>query len=183
MAGIHSRALWLEVLRPLGAFPKSRSALSGRTVKSWLFLVIAALFLGGAPMGCQNPGASSEKGAVAALSQLVIPSSCELAGKVLHEDSAKPAANEAVIVRNVDKNEVVHETTTDMDGNYKLPKLSPGNYSVVFAGRVQADIRVVSGEKPQMELLNISIPAEALSTPNKIPQAVEGESQHQSGKK
>ena len=119
------------------------------------------------------------------LSQLVIPSSCELGGKIVYAGGKEPAAaaNEVVTVQSVDQNKVVHETSADKNGDYKLPKLSPGNYSVVFAGRVQVNLRVVSGNDPQMELLNIAIPLQKPSNLDEMPEVMHGTGENPSGKK
>ena len=55
-----------------------------------------------------------------------------LNGQVLYPDGKTPATKVPVRVWSVAQKTFVHQTTTDEKGTYKLPKLEPGPYLVIF---------------------------------------------------
>ncbi|MCK4282825.1 MAG: carboxypeptidase regulatory-like domain-containing protein, partial [Candidatus Brocadiae bacterium] len=82
----------------------------------------------------------------------------ELTGMVLYPDGKTPAANVAVRVWDVQKGRFVCDLRTDKAGLYKLPKLAPGRYFVVFGDRVNVILDVVAGTESSIDTLNVLIP-------------------------
>jgi hypothetical protein len=103
-------------------------------------------------------------------SQFVMSEAHDLSGKVFYlESGGTPAPKVPVRVWSFEKNKYVQEIETDDRGAYKLKPMEPGNYVIVFADQVRADVRVVSGKKPVMEFLHITVPhGKSSVTPDQI---------------
>ena len=129
---------------------------------------------------------AAEKPAVPTLSQLVIPESCVLSGRVMQSDGAAPVPGALIRVRSARENKIILTTKADNAGFYRLIKLPQGNYSVIYEERAQVNIRVVPGTAPEMGLFNVSLPTERPTQPQQIPEAApapEGGSKGSPGKK
>ena len=123
----------------------------------------AALALGGtAALAAPVPSDSGAEGVLT-----VKPAT--LAGKLLYSDQRTPVVNAVVRVWSVDKKKFVHETRTDEEGAYELPKLAPGRYILVFADRVRVNL-VVDETKGLVDVpLNVVVPrGTALITPKQL---------------
>lgn len=82
----------------------------------------------------------------------------EITGKVLYPDGKTPAASVPVRVWSSTQRKFVHNTTTDKDGVYKLPKLAADRYLVIYADRVSVDLRVDAKAEQSVQPLNVVIP-------------------------
>lgn len=67
-----------------------------------------------------------------------------------------PAKDVPVSIRDVEKNEVICETTTDADGAYELPMLDVGRY-FMFLGALRLNLVVEPEETPADELPKVII--------------------------
>lgn len=81
-----------------------------------------------------------------------------LNGQVLYTDGKTPAAKVPVRVWSVKEKKFVYETTTDDEGNYKIPELAEGKYLAVFGDRVIVDLRVSDAALPVKKPFNVIIP-------------------------
>ena len=145
----------------------------------WMIVIVMSLWL----FGGATTVSPADKTAVVTLSQLVIPVVCELSGVIVQSDGKTPLPEALVQVRDTKDDKVIYQTKADKNGAYKLPKFSPGNYGVLFAERVQVNIRVVRGKTPEMDLLNIAMPEGKLEKPDEIPRAVPPAGESSEGKK
>lgn len=82
----------------------------------------------------------------------------ELRGQVLYPDGKTPAAKVPVRVWSVEAKKFVYQSTTDEKGRYRLPKLAPGRYLVIFGDRMSVEVRVVEGAELSGQPLNVIIP-------------------------
>ncbi len=128
--------------------------------RSSLAIVLLAALLAWAPTGevfAEEQGSLVQAGAVK-YGQFVTVKPGELTGVVLYPDAKTPAANVAVRVWDVQKGQFVCDLRTDKAGLYKLPKLAPGRYFVVFGDRVNVILDVVDGTESSIDTLNVLIP-------------------------
>ena len=126
----------------------------GNSVIVFLALISCAIAAGSGVFGAEK-----QKEYYLRNSQIVMPETHELAGKVYYlESGTNPATRTPVRVWSFEKGKFTQETETDDKGAYKLKPMEPGNYVVTFADHVRVDVRVVSGKKPVMEFLHITIP-------------------------
>ena len=135
-------------------------------------LILLALWLGSFMLAEIGWGKDASEVTGPATSQLVIPSSCELAGKVLKPDGKSPMPDVSIEIWNTDESKTVCKTKADKNGDFKLPKLSPGSYEALFGDRVCVNLRVVKGAVVEMDLLNVTIPREKEAEPPQIPMPV-----------
>jgi hypothetical protein len=112
-------------------------------------------------------------------SQLVMPESHELTGRVLFSDAKTPAAKTFVRVRSGDKNKVVQELKTDEKGNFKL---RPGSYTILFHDTARVNMHVVPGNSPEMGSFTVVLPKKAPPPNDQIPQPVSGEGKDSAAK-
>ncbi len=90
--------------------------------------------------------------------QFVVVKPQELKGTVWYPDGKTFAAGVPVRVWSVELKNFVHETDTDENGAYTLPKLAPGRYLVCFADRVVVELRVEEAAESAASQLDVLIP-------------------------
>ena len=81
-----------------------------------------------------------------------------LSGKVVFSDGKSPAKFVPVRIWSTTKKKFVHNTITDKEGAYKLPKLASDNYLAVFGDRVCVDLRVDEKATSGTQSLKVVIP-------------------------
>jgi len=94
----------------------------------------------------------------AKLSQVVTSTYQELHGKVLYPDGKTPANVVSVKVERVADKKIIHQTATNDKGAYKLPRLDPGKYRIIYGDRVAVNLLVVPDKEPVLKFLNVMIP-------------------------
>lgn len=125
--------------------------------RTWT-LVVAVALCGVVAASARPPIAGGEpKGAQPSNVLRIKPG--ELTGRVLYTDGKTPAAKAPVRVWSVGPKKFVFETLTDPTGAYKIPKLSPGRYVIVFGDRVRVEVVVAAADdKLPTGPLNVIIP-------------------------
>ena len=132
-------------------------------IQSWVVMAFALYCV----VGCL--AFAEERTSELGSGELVVPGNWEPVGRVFRGDGRTPAAKLSIKVRNVTENKIVCEGQTDEKGHYRLPKLSPGKYAALYGERVRVNLRVVEGDEPAMELLNVALPSDKGSDVDEIP--------------
>lgn len=145
-------------------------------------LVVALVWVGG-PLGGGRLWAQGSTAEVS-YSQYLEMAPGELGGQVLYPDGKTPAVRVPVRVWSVQEKRFVYQTATDEKGTYKLPRLVPGRYLVLFGDRVSVDLRVAETAGVLAKPLNVIIPrGRVFLTPEELELEVTGVGTEEEGRR
>jgi len=145
-------------------------------------LVVALVWVGG-PLGGGRLWAQGSTAGVS-YSQYLEMAPGELGGQVLYPDGKTPAVRVPVRVWSVQEKRFVYQTATDEKGGYKLPRLVPGRYLVLFGDRVSVELRVAETAGVLAKPLNVIIPrGRVFLTPEELELEVTGVGAEEEGRR
>jgi hypothetical protein len=127
-------------------------------MRSSVFAVVAAAFLCVALCARARPVPSTDKGDSTRNAKLLTIKPAKIKGTVLYSDGKTPAAKVPVRLWSIEKKKFIHESTTDQDGAYELPKLTQGRYIAIFGDRMRLDVVVDEAKGQATEKFKVIIP-------------------------